>query len=223
MKVRLLAIVSASLILAGCAGSVKPDTVKAANGSAIDIYSVSALPELNDNRIADNTLREVTPTHAAAGMGLAVLGALTGNINSGDFDKENYKGTSIETLQNPTNSWFVPKAKQNISKWLNEKSNGHVYKQPLYIGKATWALIYKDATATTPLYQLKYKVLFYKRPESGNMFSAFTVAECAPTPVEAPLSEWSANNYQKVTTQTESYMKSCLLELDNQLPRLLKL
>ena len=88
MKVRLLAIVSASLILAGCAGSVKPDTVKAANGSAIDIYSVSALPELNDNRIADNTLREVTPTHAAAGMGLAVLGALTGNINSGDFDKE---------------------------------------------------------------------------------------------------------------------------------------
>ena len=83
MKVRLLAIVSASLILAGCAGSVKPDTVKAANGSAIDIYSVSALPELNDNRIADNTLREVTPTHAAAGMGLAVLGALTGNINSG--------------------------------------------------------------------------------------------------------------------------------------------
>lgn len=122
MKVRLLAIVSASLILAGCAGSVKPDTVKAANGSAIDIYSVSALPELNDNRIADNTLREVTPTHAAAGMGLAVLGALTGNINSGDFDKENYKGTAIETLQNPTNSWFVPKAKQNISKWLNEKA-----------------------------------------------------------------------------------------------------
>ena len=51
--------------------------------------------ELNDNRIADNTLREVTPTHAAAGMGLAVLGALTGNINSGDFDKENYKGTAI--------------------------------------------------------------------------------------------------------------------------------
>ena len=123
MKVRLMAIVSASLILAGCAGSVKPDTVKAANGSAIDIYSVSALPELNDNRIADNTLREVTPTHAATGMGLAVLGALTGNINSGDFDKENYKGTAIETLQNPTNSWFVPKAKQNISKWLNEKGN----------------------------------------------------------------------------------------------------
>ncbi|WP_255475353.1 hypothetical protein [Pseudocitrobacter sp. 73] len=153
-------------------------------------------------------------------MGLAVPGALTGNINSGDFDKENYKGTSIETLQNPANSWFVPKAKQTISKWLNEKGNGHVYRLPLYIGKATWALIYKDAIATPPLFQLN---LFYKRPESGNIFSAFTIAECAPTPVEAPLSDWSANNYQKVTTQTESFMKSCLLELDNQLPRLLKM
>ncbi|MGX5872094.1 hypothetical protein ACVOMQ_23480, partial [Enterobacter cloacae] len=65
--------------------------------------------------------------------------------------------------------------------------------------------------------------LFYKRPESGKMSSALTGAECATTPGEAPLSEWSANKYQKVTTQTESYIKSCLLELDNQLPRLLKL
>ena len=63
MKVRLLAMVSASLILAGCAGSVKPDTVKAANGSSIEIYSVSAIPELNNNRVADSHLREVTPAH----------------------------------------------------------------------------------------------------------------------------------------------------------------
>lgn len=222
MKVRLLAMVSASLILAGCAGSVKPDTVKAANGSSIEIYSVSAIPELNNNRVADSHLREVTPAHAAAGMGIAVVGALLGSINSSDFDKENYKGTTVETLENPTNNWFIPKAKQNITQWMNEKGNGHLYKQPLYIGKATWALIYKDANAATPLYQLKYKVLFYKRPESGNMFSAFTVAECTPTPVEAPLSDWNANNYKKVVSETEKYMNSCLLELNNQLPRLLK-
>ena len=155
-------------------------------------------------------------------MGIAVVGALLGSINSSDFDKENYKGTTVETLENPTNNWFIPKAKQNITQWMNEKGNGHLYKQPLYIGKATWALIYKDANAATPLYQLKYKVLFYKRPESGNMFSAFTVAECTPTPVEAPLSDWNANNYKKVISETEKYMNSCLLELNNQLPRLLK-
>ncbi len=44
---------------------------------------------------------KVTLTHAAAGIGLAVLGALTGNINSGDFDKENYKGTSIRNPAKP--------------------------------------------------------------------------------------------------------------------------
>ncbi|WP_223271357.1 hypothetical protein [Buttiauxella sp. B2] len=194
-----------------CAASVMPDPV-----------SVPALADLNKNRIADNKLREVTPTHATTGMGLAVLGALTGNINSGDFDKENYKGNTIDALTNPTDAWFTPKAKQNISQWLEANANGYAYKQPLYIGHATWALVYNDATAATPSYQLKYKVIFYKRPESGNMFSAFTVAECSPTPVEAKLSDWRMDNYARVTTETEKYMNSCLLELNNQLPRLLK-
>ncbi|MCT4708607.1 hypothetical protein MUA03_22385 [Enterobacteriaceae bacterium H16N7] len=222
MKAKLLTVVASMAILTGCATSVKPDTVKAANGSTVDILSVPALADLNKNRIADNKLREVTPTHAATGMGLAVLGALTGNINSGDFDKENYKGNTIDALTNPTDTWFTPKAKQNISQWLAANANGYTYKQPLYIGHATWALIYNDATAADPSYQLKYKLIFYKRPEGGNIFSAFTVAECSPTPVEAKLSDWRMDNYSRVTAETEKYMNSCLLELNNQLPRLLK-
>ena len=222
MKAKLLSIIAAMAILTGCASSVKPDTVKAENGSSVDILSVPALADLNKNRIADNKLREVTPTHATMGMGIAVLGALTGNINSGDFDKENYKGKTVDTLTNPTDTVFTPKAKQNISQWLAANGNGYAFKQPLYIGHATWALIYNDATATNSVYKLKYKLIFYKRPEGGNMFSAYTVAECSPTPVEAKLTDWQANNYARVMAETEKYMNSCLLELNNQLPRLLK-
>lgn len=222
MNEKLFTVAASLAILTGCATTIKPDTVKAANGSSVDILSVPALADLNKNRIADNKLREVTPTHATMGMGIAVLGVLTGNINSGDFDKENYKGNTIDALTNPTDAWFTPKAKQNISQWLADNGNGYTYKNPLYIGHATWALIYNDVAATDPAYQLKYKLIFYKRLEDGNMFSAFTVAECSPAPVEAKLSDWRANNYARVTAETEKYMSSCLLELNNQLPRLLK-
>lgn len=54
------------------------------------------------------------------------------------------------------------------------------------------------------------------------MFSAFIVSECAPTRKTAPLSEWRANNYDKVTQETQKMMDACVLELENQLPRLLK-
>ena len=54
------------------------------------------------------------------------------------------------------------------------------------------------------------------------MFSAYTVAECSPVPVEANLSEWERDNYKKVTIETQKYMDACILELNNQLPRLLK-
>lgn len=69
---------------------------------------------------------------------------------------------------------------------------------------------------------MRYTIKFYKKPEDANMFSAWVIAECTPTVVTAPLADWQANNYALVTKTTEKYMDSCLLELDNQLPRLLK-
>lgn len=210
------------IVLTGCASKIKPEKVTSSNGSSIEIMAVSAQADLNNNRIADNSLRLVTPTHNAVGKGLAVLSVLTGNINSSSFDKENYKGEIIESIKNPTDTYLAEAAKKTISKWMDSQSSGYVYKEQLYIGHATWALIFKDATATTPVYQLKYKVLFYKKPEGGNMFSAYTVAECSPAPVEANLSEWERENYKKVTVETQKYMDACVLELNNQFPRLLK-
>jgi len=217
----IVAVAASAVMLSGCAG-VKPEPVQAANGSSVKVLSIGAQADLNNNRIPDAHLREVNPSHFATGMGIAVLGALTGNINSGDFDKENYKGSAVDTLPNPTKTYFVPKAKQSLKRWLDENGKGNTYKQELSIGYATWALIYKDMGTDNSVYQLKYKVLFYKRPESGNAFSAYTVAECAPAPVEAPLSEWHADNYKKVTVETNKYMDACLLEFNNQIPRLLK-
>lgn len=208
--------------LTGCVIKIKPEKVTSSNGSSIEITAVSALADLNDNRIADNSLRVVTPTHNALGKGLAVLSVLTGNIKPSSFDKENYKGEIIESIKNPTGTYLVQGAKKTISKWMDSQSSGYIYKEQLYIGHATWALIFKDAAATTPVYQLKYKVLFYKKPEGGNIFFAYTVAECSPVPVEAILSEWEHENYKKVTIETQKYMDACILELNNQFPRLLK-
>ncbi|MEW4957336.1 hypothetical protein ABVW88_12410, partial [Enterobacter cloacae subsp. cloacae] len=64
--------------LTGCASKIKPETVTSSNGSSIEIMAVSAQADLNNNRIADNSLRVVTPTHNAVGKGLAVLSVLTG-------------------------------------------------------------------------------------------------------------------------------------------------
>ncbi|MBB1202853.1 hypothetical protein EGM70_21475 [Enterobacteriaceae bacterium 89] len=221
MKAKVIATLAAMTVLTGCANSPKPEAVTSANGGTLEIYSTAALSDLNNNRIADNKLRVVTPGDNAMGKGLAVLSALTGNVSTSSFDKENYKGSSIDSMVNPTDSYLTPKAKQAIGQWMAENTSGTHYKQPLYIGRATWALIHKDA-ATVPAYQLKYKVIFYKRPESGSILSAYTVADCTPAPVEAPLADWQNNNYAKVTQQTEKFMDSCLLELKNQLPRLLK-
>ena len=54
------------------------------------------------------------------------------------------------------------------------------------------------------------------------MLSAYVVSECAPARVTAPLNDWKASNYAKVTQETQKMMDACVLELDNQLPRLLK-
>lgn len=209
-------------LISGCATTDKPDVITAENGSAVAVFSTPAPADLNHNRYTLRYLRIVTPGHNAVMKTVAVLSLVTGNFNSGSFNKENYKGKIIESLENPTVDYFIPKAKPIVRAWLNEHAEGYQYKQPLYLSYADWALIVKDAMATDSLYQLKYKIIFYKLPEDGGRFTPYTVAECAPSPVEATLADWQANNYQKVTEETENYMNGCLTELNNQLPRLLK-
>jgi len=206
--------------LTGCAGNLDSHKVRADNGSTLDVATIFAPADMNNNRYADPKLREVSPAHSSAGMGLAVLGAaLGGGISSGAFDKDSYKGSSIESMPEPTARYLGPKAEVKIRDWLNKNGNGHAYTQPLFIAAAQWSLVYTDMSASNSNYDLTYRVKFYKRPEGGNMLSAYVVSECAPTHATAQLSDWKANGYAKVTQETQKMMDACLLELENQLPR----
>ncbi len=224
MKVQLFitGTLSAAL-LTGCAGNTTSHAVTATNGSKVDVATIFSPVEMNNNRYPDVKLREVSPAHSGTGMGLAVLGAvLGGGVSSNSFDKNNYKGTSIDTLPEPTSRYLAPKAEAKIHDWLEKNGGGYAYTQPLFIAASQWSLIYTDLSTSNSNYDLTYRVQFYKRPEGGNAFSAYVIADCAPTVKTAPLNDWKANNYAKVSEETQKMMDACVLELENQLPRLLK-
>ncbi|ABP60791.1 MULTISPECIES: hypothetical protein [Enterobacteriaceae] len=209
--------------LTGCAGKANSHKVQAANGSTLDVATIFTPVDMNNNHYADLKLREVSPAHSGTGMGLAILSvALGGGINTSSFDKDNYKGSSVDSMPEPTSRYLGPKAESQIKTWLEKNGNGYAYKQPLFIAAAQWSLVYTDMSASNSNYDLTYRVKFYKRPEGGNMLSAYVVSECSPTRATAPLSDWKANNYAKVAQETQKMMDACLLELENQLPRLLK-
>ncbi|WP_210458761.1 hypothetical protein [Pantoea ananatis] len=211
------------VFLVGCAGKNNAQVVKADNGSTLTVETIYAPVDMNNNHYSDVKLREVTPVSTGAGVGMSVLTAvLGGGISTGSFDKNSYKGTSVDALPEPTAHYFTPKAVVKIKSWLDKNGNGYAYTQPLFIAAAQWSLVYSDMSANNSNYDLTYRVLFYKRPEGGNILSAYVVSECAPKSATAPLSDWKANNYAKVTQETQKLMDACVLELDNQLPRLLK-
>lgn len=217
-----LCCVTAIALLSGCA-SVKPSVIEGKNKSSIGVLYHAAPAEFNDgNLYSDPYLREVTPVHNATGIGVAVLSAALGNVTLSSFDKERYKGNAIKTLKNPTLDYFKTKADNALVKWLDDNSAGYTYQQPLNIGYSTWSLIYKNFNSSDSLYELKYKVFFYKKPEKGSIFSGFIKHACSPAPVEADLAEWQKDQYAKVKVETQHLMDQCLQQFRQQLPTLLK-
>lgn len=218
-----LSVVCGAILLTACSSTPKLEKVTTANGSSISLYSGFISTEMNNNQHPDVHLREVTPTHTGVGVGINMLtSVLAGGLAASTFSKEGLKGNSIDTLPEPTKTYLTPKAKPIISAWLEKNGNGYQYKEALNITAAQWLLVYQDLSANDSNYELRYTVKFYKKPEGSNMFSSFVVAECTPKPDTAKLADWQANGYALVKKTTEKYMDSCLLELDNQLPRLLK-
>ncbi|KMV70233.1 hypothetical protein AI29_03880, partial [bacteria symbiont BFo2 of Frankliniella occidentalis] len=167
-----LSCLTAVVLLSGCA-SVKPSVIEGKNKSSVGVLYHAAPAEFNDGNVySDSVLREVTPVHSATGMGLAVLSAALGNLTTASFDKDTYKGNLIKTLKNPTLDYFAPKANQALRVWLNSQGAGYAYQQPLNVGYSTWSLIYKNLNRSDSLYEFKYKVFFYKKPEKGSIFSS---------------------------------------------------
>jgi len=211
-------------LLAGCAGGKKPTVVKGSGGSSLEVLTTLAQTDMNGNRYADAHLRVVGPGSTGVVAGLTAVGALLGgaSISSDMFDKKGYRGTTVDAMPEPTSRYFAPKAEAKIAQYLDKNGGSYAWQHALIIGASSWSLVYTDLSSANSNYDLSYRVIFYKRPEGGTVFSAFTVASCEPAAKTAPLAEWQANNYQKVTQETEKMMDACLLELDNQLPRLLK-
>lgn len=211
-------------LLAGCAGGKKPTIVKGSGGSSLEVDTSLVQPDMNGGRYADNHLRVVGPASTGVVAGLTAVGAMLGgaSLSTDMFDKKGYRGTKIDTLPEPTSRYFGPKAEAKIAHYLDQNGGSYAYEHLLFIGASHWSLVYTDLSSANSNYDLSYRVIFYKRPEGGTMFSAYTVASCEPAVVTAPMADWQANNYQKVTQETEKMMDACLLELDNQLPRLLK-
>jgi len=146
----------------------------------------------------------------------------SGGLSVNTFSKDDLRGNTIDSLPEPTKAYLTPKAKPIISDWLQNNAHGYQYKNDLNIAAAQWLLVYQDLSTDNSNYELRYTVKFYKKPEDANMFSAFIISECSPKPETASLVDWQANGYALVKKTTEKYMDSCLLELNNQLPRLLK-
>jgi hypothetical protein len=92
----------------------------------------------------------------------------------------------------------------------------------LHITPAKWLLVYQELSKSDTPFELCYAVTFYKRPEGGNMFSAFDQFKCSPTPRTASLAQWQASDYAMVKQVTTEYMDNCLSQLDEQLTTLLK-
>lgn len=218
-----LGVTFSTLMLAACATTPNTDKITAANGSSVALYTGFVSAELNNNQYADLHLREVTPAHTGVGVGINVLASvLARGISASTFSKDTLKGNNIDTLPEPTEAYLKPKAKLVIADWLQKNGNGYQYKNDLNIVAAKWLLVYQDLSTENSNYELRYTVKFYKKPEDGNMFSSFIMAGCSPKPDVAKLADWQANGYALVKKTTEKYMDSCVLELQNQLPTLLK-
>ncbi|MEZ3498409.1 hypothetical protein [Pantoea sp. KPR_PJ] len=225
MKIKALVAGALSVtLLAGCAGGKKPTIVKGSGGSTLEVNTSLAQPDMNGSRYADHYLRVVGPASTGVVAGLTAVGAVLGgfSFSSDMFDKKGYRGTTVDALPEPTRHYFGPKAEAKIAHYLDQNGGSYAYQNVLFIGASHWSLVYSDLSSANSHYDLSYRVIFYKRPEGGTLFSAYTVASCEPAAVTAPLADWQASNYQKVKQETEKMMDACLLELENQLPRLLK-
>lgn len=222
-KVLCVSMVSSLLLLTACSSTNNVEKVTAANGSSIGVKTFFALPENNNNQYADTKLRIVTQADTGVGVGLSVLSSvLTGGLSASTFSKDTLKGSSVDTLPEPTKSYLVPKAKVVIADWLQKNGAGYSYKNNLNITPARWLLVYKELAKSDTQFELRYAVTFYKRPEGGNMFSAFDQFKCSPIPRSASLTQWQASDYAMVKQVTTEYMDNCLSQLDGQLTTLLK-
>lgn len=163
---------------------------------------------------SDTVLRVITKTDttsvAAAKVASFVAVALFGGGTAqSTFSKHDLKGTKIDSVSNPSVSYFMPKfndiIKENVS--VKEKSDYREY--PLVVKYSKFYLIYKELTGSS-----NYE-LIYDMTVSASYPGKYTL-DCSFVSEPYSFEEWSANGYQKVSDIAKSKLDECLSDFNKE-------
>ena len=211
-----LCLILVSALLSGCAGKQVFDTevekkaIRGDNGAEIPISAYNAL-EVGGSHATDTSLRLVTRGDTAAAVGVSVVAfvaqAFAGSASGGTFSKEDLRGTKIVVLSNPSIGYFMPNIETEIKKGLADKPK-HLYMEKIEVRPKVWLLMYENLSGSETDYELRYVTYFSKNKETWQKSGMYLA--CEPKPVKAPLEQWQANNYEKVTKVTQQYMAECM-------------
>lgn len=213
-----------SLVLAGCSNNkpepptqkvVQTKVIKADNGASLNVESYEQL-RTETHQPTDVSLRYITRADTSKIVALKtltfIMGTLAGGAQESGFTKDQLVGTPITSLPNPSLAFFNEGIEKSLQPLLASKpawQSSH----PLQILPYTWMLVYENLSGGEN-YELHYLTTIVRDKDNAKNKFDYASVSCSPTPVKAPLAEWEANNYQKVTDVTRRYMDACMQEFE---------
>lgn len=212
-----------SLMLAGCSNKPLPPTekvvqtqvIKADKGASLKIDSYEQL-KTDFHQPTDTSLRYITRADTSKVVALKtltfVLGTLSGGAQENGFTKDQLAGTPIMSLPNPSVAFFNEGIGKTLQPALALKPAGEL-QHPLQIRPYVWMLVYENLSGGEN-YELHYSTTILRSKDSAKDKFDYASVSCTPEPVKAPLAQWEANNYQKVTEVTQRFMAACLQDFD---------
>ncbi|EOU9537831.1 hypothetical protein ACOJCD_001592 [Cronobacter dublinensis] len=213
-----------SLALGGCSNTPPPpvekvvstSTVKGDGGALLSIQSYEQL-KTDTHQPTDTSLRYITRGDTSKVVALKTLqfivGLAAGGAQESGFTKDQLAGTPITIMPNPTLTYFSEAMKKSLEKDMAKLPAGEI-KNPIEIRPYTWMLVYENLSGGDS-YELHYQTAIRRTKtalEKGKEASASV--SCYPEAVKAPLAQWQANNYQKVTEVTRGFMDACLKDFE---------
>lgn len=213
-----------TVALAGCSNKPAPPTEKEVSSKVLhldsgSVVTIKGYEQLRTDTDAptDVSLRYITRGDTGNMVALKTLGfvaqALLGSAQATGFDKFDLVGTPIITMPNPTLEYLS----KGIEKSLQAQPAGTksiAPLQPVEIRPYTWMLVYENLSGGDS-YELYYHAsIIHTANVALKDNSTLALVSCHPTAVKAPLAQWQANGYEKVTEVTREYMDNCLKDFE---------
>lgn len=220
-----LSAIMLSFMLAGCSNKPLPPTekvvqtkmIKADNGASLKIESYEQL-RTDTHQPTDVSLRYITRADTSKVVALKtltfIMGTLAGGAQENGFTKDELVGTPITSLPNPSVAFFNEGIEKSLQPALALKPAGEL-SHPLEIRPYVWMLVYENLSGGEN-FELHYSTTILRGKDQAKDKFDYASVSCTPQAVKAPLAEWQANNYQKVTDVTRNYMAACLQDFEKQ-------